>query len=111
MDITVIEIDFDRLERDVLRGAINDKDVQKLLPFQTKLGRGNTYVHIVNASAYTVETNSHFIRETGTLCAREGGARWTISSEIITAQGATCPGCLAKAKTIIVNHLLDNELL
>jgi hypothetical protein len=60
-DGIVVVIDGDKLEREVLKGSINDSDVQRLLPFQTSLGRGAHYLHILNASAYTVETNAHFI--------------------------------------------------
>jgi hypothetical protein len=97
----VVEIDFDRLERDVLKGLIDDSNVQKLLPFKTDVEAGDTYNHIVNASAYTVETNSHFIHEGGTLCARAGGSFRTHRDA-----KPTCPGCLIKAKSIIVEHLI-----
>jgi len=99
---TAIVIDMDRLEREVLKGSIEDRDVQKLLPFQSALGAGNTYIHLVNKSAYTVETKYHYIREGETLCKRAGYARPTVF-----ADRPTCPGCLAKAKSVIVNHLLD----
>jgi hypothetical protein len=124
-DSIVVVIDGDKLEREVLKGSINDSDVQRLLPFQTSLGRGAQHRHILNASAYTVETNAHFIEEGDTLCKRAaytpellgyylvGGAanqNGSLSSQA-KRPTATCPGCLAKAKSIIVNHLLDNSNL
>jgi hypothetical protein len=57
----------------------------------------------VNASAYTVETNSHYIHEDETLCKRSGGVYRPANAR------PTCPGCLVKAKSIIVNHLLSLE--
>jgi hypothetical protein len=112
-DGIVVVIDGDKLEREVLKGSINDSDVQRLLPFQTSLGRGAQHLHILNASAYTVETNAHFIEEGDTLCKRAAYTPEFLAyySEVIKRPTATCPGCLAKAKSIIVNHLLDNSNL
>ena len=69
---TVIVINFDRLEREVLKRSIADGDVQKLLPFNTVLVAGEHHFHILNTSAYDVETNSHVIQEGSTLCAKAG---------------------------------------
>ena len=85
---------------------IDDRDVQKLLPFQTKVGVGDTKYHIVNASAYVVATNAHTIYEGQTLCKRFGNV---YGDAISRYQQPTCPGCLAKAKAIIVQHLLTTE--
>lgn len=108
---TLVIIDADRLEREVRKGSIADIDVQKLLPFQTVLGRGDNYIHIGNASSYAIETNSHVIHEGETLCKRDGGPKWVINHGPATLLDrgiiATCPGCLAKGKAIIVNHLLN----
>jgi hypothetical protein len=100
---TVVIIDADRLEREVLKSSIADEDVQKLLPFNTGVSGGEHFYHIVNRSAYIVETNAHRIYEGETLCKRAGhtGGRYTYTD-------ADCPGCLAKGKSIIVNHLLQN---
>jgi hypothetical protein len=76
-----------------------------LLPFQTKIGVGDTYYHIVNASAYVVETNAHAIYEGQTLCKRFGN----VYADAARFVQPTCPGCLAKAKAIIVYHLLATE--
>ena len=103
---TFIVIDEARLEREVLKGSIADSDVQKLLPFQTKVGAGDTHYHIVNASAYVVETNAHAIYEGQTLCKRFGNV---YGDAVSRYQQPTCPGCLAKAKAIIVHHLLTTE--
>jgi hypothetical protein len=90
-----------RLAFKVLKSSIEDKDIQRLLPFQTSLELGN-HVHIVNESAYAVETKYHVITDGDTLCARGGRPRGTV-----TGTAPTCPGCLAKAQGIVVNHLLD----
>ncbi len=100
---TLIVIDENRLEREVLKGSIADSDVQKLLPFHTKRVAGEHYIHIMNESAYVVETNSHAIYEGDTLCKR-GGHSFYAGFKGLTP---TCPGCLAKGKAIIVNHLLN----
>jgi hypothetical protein len=102
---TVVVIDEERLEREVLKGSIADSAVQKLLPFQTTIEAGSTKYHIVNASAYVVETNSHTIYEGQTLCKRSGERAWPTYRHT----QPTCPGCLAKAKAIIVQHLLTTE--
>lgn len=102
----VVVIDGERFEREVLKGSIEDSDVQKLLPFQTKRVYGNNYVHIENESAYTIETNSHYIHEGDTLCARQGLTRY---AQYSPENVVTCPGCLIKAKNIIVNHLYATE--
>jgi hypothetical protein len=101
---TVVIIDADRLEREVLKGSIADRDVRKLLPFHTHVVAGQTHIHIQNASAYTVETNSHLIPEGETLCAKAGTV-----DRITDAMRPSCPGCLVKAKAIIVNHLLGDS--
>ena len=103
----VYVVDMAAAERRALAGAIADWDVQKLLPFQTSLAAGNNYVHIVNASAYTVETNHHTIEEGDTICYRAGGVKWELSQD--SDRVTTCPGCLAKAKRIIVDHLLGED--
>jgi hypothetical protein len=101
-----VVIDGAKLEREVLKASIKDGDVQKLLPFQTTLGRGNNYTHIVNTSSYDVETNYHVIGEGETICKRHGGEEslWAIG----TAVTPLCPGCIAKAKAIIVAHLFNS---
>lgn len=101
---TFVVVDMGRVEREVLKGSIADSDVQKLLPFHTMPGWGKNFIHIVNRSAYIVETNNHIIREGETLCKRAGGAAHPYYGESIF-ETATCPGCLAKGKSIIVNHL------
>jgi len=104
---TFVVVDEEILGREVLKSSIKDSDVQKLLPFQTSLGEGSNHIHIRNESAYTVETNSHFIHEGETLCQR---AAWTPRIPYVHRQEVpTCPGCLAKAKAIIVQHLLTTE--
>jgi hypothetical protein len=102
---TLVIVDEARLEREVLKGSIADENVQKLLPFNTVLVAGSNYFHLQNASAYNVETNSHRIYEGDTLCAKVGPVQRLYSSD----RAATCPGCLAKGKAIIVNHLLSLE--
>jgi hypothetical protein len=104
-DETIVIIDEDRLNREVLKGSIADSNVQKLLPFQTKIGVGDTKYHIVNASAYVVSTDRHTIYEGQTLCKRFGN----MYGEAARFAQPTCPGCLAKAKAIIVYHLLSTE--
>jgi hypothetical protein len=99
---TVVVIDGDKLEREVLKASIADGDVQKMLPFQTKLVVGKNHIHIENASAYTAETNYHSIGYGDTICAKQGQTYAARVSKV-----ATCPGCLAKAKGLIVNHLLN----
>ena len=101
---TVVVIDGDKLEREVLKASIADGDVQKLLPFQTKLVVGKNHIHIENASAYTAETNYHSVGYGDTICAKQGQTYAARLSKV-----ATCPGCLAKAKGLIVNHLLNTS--
>ena len=116
---TVYIVDMRAAELRVLAGLIADGDVQKLLPFQTSLHKGTNHVHIVNKSAYTVETNYHTIEEGDSICYRaesfkhnsEYNVRTGLGSRIYVDQYAvaTCPGCLAKAKRIIVEHILEKE--
>jgi len=70
---------------------------------------GENHIHIQNASAYVVETNSHYVSETQTLCAKQGGTYRLAGYRSVQPSSATCPGCLIKAKTIIVNHLYKTE--
>jgi hypothetical protein len=105
---TVVVIDAAKLEREVLKASIADADIQRLLPFQTRLVMGENHIHIENTSAYTVETQYHLISEGDTLCVKVGqtyalGAYRSVQ----VSKVATCPGCLAKAKGVIVNHLLN----
>jgi hypothetical protein len=102
---TLVVIDMQRLEREVLIGSIADADVQKLLPFANVIGDGENFRHIINKSAYVVETNSHVIAENETLCKR-AGKTWETYYGSDAVSVATCPGCLAKGKAVIVNHLL-----
>lgn len=102
---TVVVIDAEKLEREVLKQSISDDDVQRLLPFATSLGLGENFSHIINKSAYTVQTNSHNVTEGDTLCKRGEPTRGMYYGENVFGT-PSCPGCLAKAKAIIVNHLL-----
>lgn len=113
------KIDFGAAERSVLSGAINNRDIQRLLPFQTTLLKGDNHVHIVNKSAYVIETNSHFVREGATLCARSKtfgrNAKFTVDVDGLICRVnfpsvATCPGCLAKAKAFIVNYIGSQDV-
>jgi hypothetical protein len=97
----VIAVDRERFEFEALKDAIKDEDVIDFLPFKTYIGGGKQHTHIVNDSAYTVETNSHFIARGETLCKR--GAPTAGKYHYVAA---TCPGCVAKGKAIVVNHLL-----
>lgn len=105
-EVTVYVVDMRAAELRVLAGLIADGDVQKLLPFHTSLGAGKNYVHIVNESAYVIRTNYHEIEEKDTICARAAGADWKLDPRYTIP---TCPGCLAKAKRIIVEHILEKE--
>jgi hypothetical protein len=99
-DETVVTIDMARLEREVLKGSIADSDVQKLLPFQTSVAVGRTESHIINESFYDVETNYHIIQRGDAICGRYSPFYRGLGGQ------PTCPGCLAKSKRIIVDHLL-----
>jgi hypothetical protein len=98
---TYVVIDEARLEYELLIDSIRDEEVQGMLPFFTRLEYGNNYVHITNASPYLAVTNSHDIAKDETLCKR--GERSIPTIKTIP----TCPGCLVKAKAIIVNHLFS----
>ena len=111
----IVFIDLDAIEREVvaevermafkvIAASIEDKNVQAMLPFQTSLELGETFVHIVNESFYNVPTNSHEITQGETLCARGGRPRGTVTQGI-----ATCPGCLIKAKNTVVRYLLKKK--
>lgn len=105
---TLVIIDADRLEREGLKQSLADADVLKLLPFKTEVSVGENYFHIVNQSAYAVTTDAHVIREGETLCKRGEGAGLFLPDVLLDANTVpTCPGCLAKAKAVIVNHLLQ----
>ena len=107
-NINTGEHEFGAAAKRVMAGLIADEDVQKRLPFQTSLGAGNNYVHIVNESLYKVKTNHHTIEEGDTLCYRLGGVKWHLA-DLRDATVPTCPGCLAKAKWIIVNVLHERN--
>jgi hypothetical protein len=127
----------------VLVASVEDENVQAILPFQTSLREGNTFTHIVNESFYDVQTNYHSIEQGDAICGRGGSfdesARFRLYADIRrktvpqvknkiaynTPQYnapqyidqhtvPTCPGCLAKAKRIVVKHLLakcDGDLV
>ncbi len=105
--VVLIAIDLGELERRVLAGAIADGDIPKLLPFQTALGKGENHIHLINESAYVVTTNSHVVGEGDTLCARAGGAR-VFPYVNKSLYPVTCPGCLIKAKNLIVDKALGS---
>jgi hypothetical protein len=96
---TFVVVDMGRVEREVLKGSIADSDVQKLLPFQTSVAVGRTESHIINESFYDVETNYHIIQRGDAICGRYSPFYRGLGGQ------PTCPGCLAKGKGIIVNHL------
>jgi hypothetical protein len=85
-----------------LKASVAVEDIQPLLPFQSGLELGNTHVHITNESAYPVSTQYHVIGNGDTLCKRGTDSRGTVSGA-----EPTCPGCVAKARGVIVNHLME----
>jgi hypothetical protein len=84
-----------------LKASVAAEDIQSLLPFQTALELGDTHVHITNLSAYPVATKYHVITFGETLCKRAAMPRGEVRRAL-----PTCPGCLAKARGVIVNSLL-----
>lgn len=118
----VIVVDADTLRASiksmmfkVLVASVEDENVQAILPFQTSLRKGNTFTHIVNESFYDVQTNYPSIEQGDAICGRGGSfdphaayrIRTTpVSVHIDQHTVPTCPGCLAKAKRIVVKHLL-----
>lgn len=85
---------------DTLKATIEDADVIALLPFATTIACGNTQNHIINMSVYPVSTKYHTITKHQALCGRENTFYRGFGAE------PTCPGCIAKAKGVIVNNLL-----
>jgi hypothetical protein len=90
-----------RLFYDLLKYTLPANRLQAYLPLQTRLRRGDNYVHIVNASVFTLETQHHVIYEGSSLCARQ--KRFLKDAQ----QGdvPTCPGCIAHAKGVITRSL------
>ena len=86
---------------------IADEDVRDFLQFRTGLAAGESKIHIVNLSAFEVETERHTIERGETLCHKYGQV--TRVNEL--QYGATCPGCLAIGKGIAVRDLTDEQLL
>lgn len=85
--------------RDLLAHALPTERLQAYLPMHTVIRKGDNHNHIVNASIYTVETQYHTIFEGMSLCARR-------KRNLRDASGtATCPGCVAHAKSIILRSL------
>lgn len=84
-----------------LKATIEDADVLALLPFASAIACGDNYNHIINLSAYPVTTKYHTITKHQALCGREKTYYRGIGAE------PTCPGCIAKAKGVIVNNLLQ----
>jgi hypothetical protein len=104
----LIVVDLDAVERRLIAASIPDSKVIGLLPFQASVAAGDTYLHIVNDSLYTVVTNAHEIPQGETLCGRgiDGDKSELILLKRLVVQ-ATCPGCLAKAKSKIAHHIQD----
>jgi hypothetical protein len=90
-----------------IRDTIADEDVRDFLKFRTTLGAGSSKIHIVNSSAFTVETDRHVIERGDTLCAKHG------ETDLVDDlyYEVTCPGCLAIGKGIAVRDLTDEQLL
>jgi hypothetical protein len=110
---TLVVIDLNRLKQEELKENIQDATIQKLLPFHTALVVGENYVHVQNSSAYVVTTNSHEVLEGDTLCAKRG-ATYPVGGfhsvqQRVRGNVPTCPGCIAKAKAIIAQHLQTTE--
>lgn len=86
---------------------IADEDVRDFLKFRTGLAVGDHYTHIVNLSAYEVQTDRFTIMTNDTLCRKSG--RTAAISDLHSS--VTCPGCLAIGKGIAVRDLTDEQLL
>lgn len=84
-----------------LKASVAAEDIQSLLPFQSGLELGDTYIHVTNESAYPVFTKYHVVGNGDTLCKRGTDSRGTVSGA-----EPTCPGCVAKARGVIVNNLM-----
>ncbi len=90
-----------------IHDRIADEDLRDFLKFRTGLAAGDNYIHIVNLSAYEVETERHTIMNGDTLCRKSG--RTARVNELLT--DASCPGCLAIGKGIAVRDLTNEQLL
>lgn len=90
-----------------IRDTIADEDVQDFLKFRTGLGSGRNFIHLVNRSAFTIETDRHVIEPGDTLCAKKDMTYYRTDDD----RGATCPGCLAIGKGIAVRDLTDEQVL
>lgn len=99
---TLVTVDAVGIVRESLKARIQDTAVREYLPFLTSVSDGLNHFHIRNDSAYPVDTKYHTIEQGDTLCGRGGDNNYTVSHV-----SPTCPGCIAKAKNIIVTHLLD----
>ncbi len=100
-----------------LKATIEDADVIALLPFASAIACGDNHNHIINMSAYPVSTKYHTFTKHEALCGCWKPSSWvswwkpasTREKTYYRGLGAepTCPGCIAKAKGVIVNNLLQ----
>ena len=79
---------------DLLKRTIPTERIQAYLRFRTEVRHGHNLNHLVNASAFAVETRFHVIRENESLCGRRS-QRFSVTTE-----GVTCPGCTAIGKNL-----------
>lgn len=100
--IDLTDAEFEAYRRQGLKDAIPDSGIREYLPFLTSVSEGSNYFHIRNDSVYPVATKRHTVEQGDTLCMRGGD-----NTETVRLVAPTCPGCIAKAKNIVVAHLLS----
>lgn len=86
---------------DLLVHSIPTERIGAYLRFRSEVRHGSDFNHIVNTSAFPVETKYHFIREGESLCGRRSPRFTATKSE------ATCPGCIAIGKNLAAFGLVD----
>lgn len=100
VDINAVRTALAKFIFDQLKASIAAEDILNLLPFRSAIVFGEHHTHIQNDSAYPVYTKYHVIGRGDTLCAKVGQTYFP------TRVTPSCPGCIAKARGVIVNNLM-----
>ncbi len=97
------------MQSELLKLAVSEIDFENLnryLPFQTRIVAGDNFNHIQSQTAFDIKTGKfgkYTVSEGDTLCRRADPCTF-----IYSRQNDDCPGCLAIAHDIIKRDIKDS---
>ena len=86
---------------EAIQDAMMFDEIDKFLPFQTRVVLGATMNHIQSTSVFAIATENRLVKDGDTLCGRKAPVIWEGDRN-----HPNCPGCEAIGKGLAIRDLL-----